>query len=162
MKLNKKKIFSCLSINLPVCLLIATNLTSCANGLIEKNDKLECTLNDSEKVKEISITNTPIENRICNFNIPFSKKDTSIKNDDLKKIIFNVDLITVNKYIDIAQCYSFCNDESLTVEIDFWIRLSILGQENNQETLFNIVAIDNNNNWKQIFEGFKISVQIDK
>ena len=136
------------------------NSTSCVSGLIENNDKLMCDVNKDNRVKKVTIINAPIEERISNFIITFSKKDTTLSENDLKKIVFSVDIVDANKYIEIVQCYSFINNDTLTIEIDYWIRLSILNQKNNQEISFNIIAIDYDNNWKQTFSGFKILAEI--
>ena len=160
MKLNKKMIFSYLIVNLPIYFYTMINSTSCVSGLIENNDKLMCDVNKDNRVKKVTIINAPIEERISNFIITFSKKDPTLSENDLKKIVFSVDIVDANKYIEIVQCYSFINNDSLTIEIDYWIRLSILNQKNNQEILFNIIAIDYDNNWKQTFSGFKILAEI--
>ena len=161
MKVNKKIILSYLIANLSICFYTMTNLTSCVSGLIENNDKLTCDVNQEDKVNKITIINAPIKERISNIIIPFHKKDTTLSEDDLKKIVFSVDIVDANKYIEIVQCYSFNNNDSLTIEIDYWIRLSILNQKNDQEISFNIIAIDYDNNWKQIFSGFKILAQLN-
>lgn len=162
MKLSRKIICSSLLVNLPIYLYTMTSLSSCTNGLIEKNDKLTCNLKEEEKIKKINITNNPVENRISNFNISFSKKDSSITNEDLKNLVFNVDLIIANKYIEIAQCHPFSDNDTFTIEITYWIRLSVINQDNDQETLFNIIAVNYDKNWKQTFEGFKICVHPEK